>query len=88
MLTTIALGSNVDIIGIDNKNMRISGFLDAGTVSEKFEDFKVKDIRSSVGAQFTWLTPIGPIGFNFAQPILKNADDATETFSFELGTSF
>jgi len=88
LLSSIALGSNVDIIGIDNKNMRISGFIDAGTVSEKFEDFDINDVRSSVGIQFTWLTPIGPIGFNLAQPIIKKSGDATETFSFELGTSF
>lgn len=87
-VSSIALGSNVDIIGIDNKNMRISGFLDAGAISEKIKDFSISDIRSSIGAQFTWLTPIGPIGFNIAQPLLKKNDDSTEVFSFELGATF
>ena len=78
----------MNFLGVDNPNMRINGFVDAGTVSSKISDTNFDDLRSSLGIQFSWLTPIGPIGLNFAQPILKKSNDKTETSAFELGTSF
>ena len=44
--------------------------------------------RSAIGIGFDWLTPIGPLNFSFAQPITKAATDVTETFRFNLGTTF
>jgi len=88
LVSSIGVASNLDFIGIDNPNMRGILFTDAGTVSEKISDFSISDIRSSVGVQFSWLTPIGPLGFNFATPIIKKSNDSTRTFSFELGSKF
>ena len=45
-------------------------------------------IRSSVGVAIDWLTPIGPLNFSLSQPITKNSTDVTETFRFNLGTTF
>ena len=88
LISSIALGSSLKFAGIDNENMRISSFFDAGTVSEKASDFSVNDIRASSGVQFTWLTPIGPIGIHYAVPIIKKSGDNTESFRFDLGASF
>ena len=77
-----------DILGIDNENMRLIGFVDAGTLSEKVSNFNFNDLRSSIGIQLSWLTPIGPIGINLAQPIIKKSEDKTEVFAFELGAKF
>ncbi len=46
------------------------------------------DIRSSIGIGVDWLTVIGPMNFSLAQPISKNSGDVTETFRFNLGTTF
>ena len=46
------------------------------------------EIRSSVGLGLDWLSPIGPMNFSIAQPITKANSDKTETFRFNLGTSF
>ena len=46
------------------------------------------EIRSSVGIALDWLTPIGPLSFSFAEAITKGTNDITETFRFNLGTSF
>ena len=35
-----------------------------------------------------YYSPIGPLSFSFAQPITKNSSDITETFRFNIGTSF
>ena len=45
-------------------------------------------IRSSVGLGIDWYTPIGPLSFSFSQPITKKSTDKTETFRFNLGTTF
>ena len=46
------------------------------------------DIRSSVGIGLDWFSPIGPLNFTLAQPISKSDNDVTETFRFNLGTTF
>jgi len=88
LITSIGLASSLDFLGIDNPNMKGILFSDAGTISEKLSEFKLDDLRSSVGLQFAWITPIGPLGFNFAQPTIKKDGDSTKTFSFELGSKF
>jgi len=45
-------------------------------------------IRSSTGLSIDWFTPIGPLSFSFAKPITKASSDSTETFRFDIGTSF
>ena len=46
------------------------------------------DVRSSIGIGVDWLTVVGPMNFSLAQPISKNSGDITETFRFNLGTTF
>jgi len=46
------------------------------------------ELRSSIGLALDWLTPIGPFNFSLAQPITKADSDQTETFRFNLGTTF
>jgi outer membrane protein insertion porin family len=49
---------------------------------------KGKGIRSSIGAALDWMTPIGPVNFSLALPISKQTGDKTESFRFNLGTTF
>ena len=46
------------------------------------------NIRSSVGVSVDWYTVVGPLNFSLSQPITKKSTDETETFRFQLGTSF
>ena len=46
------------------------------------------EIRSSTGLNVNWLSPIGPISFIFAQDLAKADTDETQSFSFQLGTTF
>jgi len=78
----------VDRFGVDNENIRLIGFVDIGTISEKVSTFELSDFRSSVGIELSWLTPIGPIGVVFAKPIIQKSSDKTQTFAFELGSKF
>ena len=45
-------------------------------------------IRSSFGLAIDVYTPIGPLNFSFSEPITKGKNDITETFRFNLGTTF
>ena len=51
-------------------------------------DDEGSQIRSSIGVGIDWITPIGPLNFTLAQPISKSSADKTESFRFNLGTSF
>ena len=44
--------------------------------------------RSSTGVGLDLLTPVGPLSFSFSHPITKKSSDKTETFRFNLGTTF
>ena len=46
------------------------------------------EIRSSIGIGLDWYSPVGPMNFSLAQPISKSSNDVTETFRFNLGTTF
>ena len=45
-------------------------------------------IRASAGASIIWDSPFGPLRFDFAYPILKQAFDRKQWFSFGGGTHF
>ncbi len=75
----------------ESQNIDVLFFLDAANVWGVDYDSSLNDnskIRSSAGIGIDWLTPIGPINFTFAEPITKSDTDVTETFRFNLGTTF
>ena len=45
-------------------------------------------IRSAIGVGVDWFTPIGPLNFTLAEPLTKSENDITESFRFNLGTTF
>lgn len=72
----------------DSKSVRISGFFDIGNVFDTLdESFDAAELRYSVGVGLTWLSPIGPLTFSFAQPLNDESGDEVETFQFRLGAT-
>ena len=45
-------------------------------------------IRSSVGVGVDWFTVLGPLNFSLSLPLSKDTKDVTESFRFNLGTTF
>jgi len=72
------------------QNIDFSLFLDTANVWGVDYDSNLDSskIRSSTGLSIDWFTPIGPLSFSFAKPITKASSDSTETFRFDIGTSF
>jgi|TARA_B100001964_G_C14240686_1_gene604844 outer membrane protein insertion porin family len=72
------------------QNVDFSIFVDAGNVwgVDYNESLDKSKIRSSTGVAINWFTPIGPLNFSLAVPISKADTDKTETFRFDIGTTF
>ncbi len=45
-------------------------------------------LRASAGLGLSWLSPLGPISIDFAEALLKENEDITETFRVSFGTRF
>ena len=45
-------------------------------------------IRSSIGLAVDWLTAVGPLNFSLSEAITKTDTDVTESFRFNIGTTF
>jgi outer membrane protein insertion porin family len=73
------------------ENIDFNYFIDVANVWGVDYDSSINEsnfIRSSTGLGINLLTPIGPLSFSFSQPITKKSSDKTETFRFNLGTTF
>ena len=75
----------------DTTNTDVSLFLDFGSVWGVDYDSSIGDsnkIRSSTGVTASWISPIGPVTFVLSQNLSKADTDKTESFNFNLGTTF
>ena len=73
------------------QNMDVSMFFDAGNVWGVDYDSGLSDtnkIRSSIGLGVDWFTVVGPLSVSFSHPISSVDTDKTESFKFNLGTTF
>ncbi len=89
--TTINFTSTVPQLLQNVENMDFVVFFDAANLWGVDYSSALNDsgeIRSSVGLGIDWMTVIGPMSFSLAQPITKTSSDVTETFRFNIGTTF
>ncbi|MDR3054218.1 MAG: outer membrane protein assembly factor BamA [Zoogloeaceae bacterium] len=84
---------NVEVLwglpGYD-KSLRMGWFLDAGQAYNKGRKHSNYDdsIRMSTGLSLSWISPIGPLKFSIANPLNDKKGDDTETFQFQMGSTF
>tara|TARA_Y100000591_G_scaffold304778_1_gene301724 strand:- start:2301 stop:4550 length:2250 start_codon:yes stop_codon:yes gene_type:complete len=88
-----ALNLSTNLPGLFNtvENIDFSYFIDVGNVWGVDYDSSINDsnfIRSSTGVALDLLTPVGPLSFSLTQPLTKKSSDVTESFRFNLGTTF
>ena len=75
----------------DNTNADVGLFLDFANVWGVDYDSTIDDsnkLRTSTGVAMNWISPVGPMSFVLATNLSKASTDVTQTFNFQLGTSF
>lgn len=72
----------------DLENVRMSAFIDAGQVYDKYDDFEADDIRYSAGLSATWISPLGPFTLSYAKALNAEDGDEEQKIQFTIGTSF
>jgi len=84
----------------DQQSLRMSAFVDAGGAygpgdnnplnpyKDQYKSFSFDEIGVSAGLAILWVSPLGPLKFSLAQPLVKQDGDQTEVFQFTLGNSF
>jgi len=90
-MTTLNLSTTLPQILPNSENIDAVLFLDAANLWGVDYDSSLDDdgdLRSSVGIALDMFTLIGPMSFSLAQPITKGSNDITESFRFNIGTTF
>ena len=90
-VTAINFTSTIPQLFPNAQNLDISLFLDAANIWGVDYDSSIDDagkIRSSVGIGVDWFTLIGPLNFSISETISKEDSDITESFRFNIGTTF
>ena len=90
-LTAFTVATTLPQILPNLQNADFSLFFDAASLWGVDYDSSIKDdqsIKSSIGISLDVNTIIGPLNFSLAQPITKESTDKTESFRFNLGTTF
>ncbi len=90
-LATLNFSSTLPQIMSNSENTDISFFVDVANIWGVDYDSSLDNsnkIRSSVGIALDWFSVIGPMSFSLAQPITEGVNDVSETFRFNIGTSF
>ena len=78
----------------DDQSIRMSAFIDGGAAFGpydylgRYESFAFDDLRFSAGLAVLWVSPLGPLKFSLAQPLVSKDGDKEELFQFTLGNAF
>jgi len=63
-------------------------FYDIGKGYDTYEPVTFSGLRQAAGLGFWWLSPIGPLKFEWGYIIKKRADDQANVFDFSVGAMF
>lgn len=71
----------------DDRSLRLSLFLDGGTVFNQFS--QLNDLmRYSAGIAVTWVSPMGPLKVSIGEPLNEKESDNLQRFQFMFGQQF
>ena len=87
----VSFEANLPNLLPEDTNTDVGLFLDFGNVWGVDYDSTIDEsnkIRSSTGLFASWTSPLGPMTFVISQNLSKADTDKTESFSFNLGTTF
>ncbi|MCC6156785.1 MAG: outer membrane protein assembly factor BamA [Deltaproteobacteria bacterium] len=84
------LQGNIELLIPIVKELNIKGvlFYDAGNALAEEEWFALDGFRQSWGFGVRWISPIGPLRFEWGYPLHPRDDERTQNFEFGIGTFF
>jgi len=87
---SINFSSTIPQLFEESQNLEFLLFSDIANIWGVDYNSSLKDnkVRSSVGLALDWYSPIGPMNFSLSHPISKSETDKTQSFRFNLGTTF
>jgi outer membrane protein insertion porin family len=68
------------------RGLRWALFADTGWVYGDDQTITADELRASVGIGFRWFSPMGPLRFDYAFPVVKEPEDRLKRFQFTIGT--
>lgn len=72
----------------DAAGLRFVVFADSGQAFAESEDLDLTKLRSNYGAGLRWISPFGPLRFEWGFPIQRRSDESKTVFNFTIGQSF
>ena len=90
-ITAFNFTSNLPQVFPTAQNLDFALFLDAANIWGVDYDSSINNsdkIRSSVGISLDWFSALGPISFSLSETLSKAETDITESFRFNIGTTF
>ncbi|MDV7396024.1 BamA/TamA family outer membrane protein, partial [Arthrospira platensis SPKY1] len=72
----------------NDRTLRVFGFVDVGNIYAENQKVSADELRASVGVGLSWISPIGPLRFAWANPVRKFEGDRIQRFQFQIGISF
>ncbi len=72
----------------DSKQLRLSTFIDSGSVYTSDQNINLGELRYSTGLGLSWYSPFGPIKLVFAKALNPKTTDKTQFLQFQLGQQF
>jgi len=87
---SLNFSSNIPQFFEESQNVEFIFFTDIADIWGVDYNSSLNDskLRSSVGLGLDWFSPVGPMNFSLSHPVTKADTDKTETFRFNLGTTF
>ena len=88
--TALNLNTTFPNVLFEKENLDLNFFIDMANVWEVDynNNLDSNKIRSSTGLAVNWFSVIGPLTFSYAIPLTESDTDVTESFRFQIGTSF
>ena len=90
-ITTLNASTSLPMLFENSELIDAMIFLDVANIWGVDYDSSIDDsnkIRSAIGIGIDWFTPIGPFNFSLTESISKADTDITESFRFNIGTTF
>ena len=84
------LQGNVELLVPIVKELRIKGvlFFDAGNAFDESDPIELNKLRQAWGFGVRWISPMGPLRFEWGYPLHQREGEQQQVFEFGIGTFF